>query len=71
MGEAKVGEAFITHEFDESIAIHRAIVEAEEQLSKSHPAPDAKPPARPSSIRLSSSLLPGWPSPRWRPHRRR
>ena len=42
MGEAKVGEAFITHEFDESIAIHRAIVEAEEQLSKSHPAPDAK-----------------------------
>ena len=42
MGEAKVGAAFITHEFDESIAIHRAIVEAEEQLSKSHPAPDAK-----------------------------
>ena len=42
MGEAKVGEAFVTHEFDEAIAIHRAIVEAEEQLSKSHPAADAK-----------------------------
>lgn len=42
MGEAKVGKAFITHEFDESIAIHRAIVEAEEQLSQSHPAPAAK-----------------------------
>ena len=42
MGEAKVGEAFVQHEFDEAIAIHRAIVEAEEQLSKSHPAPDAK-----------------------------
>lgn len=42
MSEAKVGEAFVQHEFDEAIAIHRAIVEAEEQLSRSHPAPDAK-----------------------------
>ena len=42
MGEAKVGEAFVTHEFDEAIAIHRAIVKAEEQLSKSHPAAEAK-----------------------------
>lgn len=42
MGEAKVGGAFITHEFDESIAIHRAIVEAEEQLSRTHPMPEAK-----------------------------
>lgn len=42
MGEAKVGEAFVQHEFDEAIAIHRAIVEAEEQLSKTHPAPEAK-----------------------------
>lgn len=42
MGEAKSGEAFVQHEFDEAIAIHRAIVEAEEQLSKAHPAPEAK-----------------------------
>ena len=42
MGEAKVGEAFVTHEFDEAIAIHRAIVQAEEQLSKSHPVVEAK-----------------------------
>lgn len=42
MGEAKTGEAFVQHEFDEAIAIHRAIVEAEEQLSRSHPAAEAK-----------------------------
>jgi len=42
MGEAKVGEAFVQHEFDEAIAIHRAIVEAEEQLSKTHPIPEAR-----------------------------
>ena len=42
MGEAKVGQEFITHEFDEAIAVQRAIVTAEEQLSKSHPFPAAK-----------------------------
>jgi exoribonuclease R len=42
MGEAKVGQAFVRHEFDEAIAIHRVIVEAEEQLSKTHPMPEAK-----------------------------
>jgi hypothetical protein len=42
MGEAKVGEAFVQHEFDEAIAIHRVIVEAEEQLSKTHPIPEAR-----------------------------
>jgi hypothetical protein len=42
MGEAKVGEEFIKHEFDEAIAIHRAIVEAEERLSTVHPMPAAK-----------------------------
>jgi hypothetical protein len=42
MGEAKVGEEFVKHEFDEAIAIHRAIVDAEQQLSKSHPVPGAK-----------------------------
>jgi argininosuccinate lyase len=42
MGEAKVGEEFITHEFDEAIAVQRTIVAAEEQLSRSHPFPAAK-----------------------------
>ena len=42
MGEAKVGQQFITHEFDEAIAIQRCIVEAGEQLSKSHPYAQAK-----------------------------
>lgn len=42
MGEAKVGQEFITHEFDEAIAVQRTIVTAEEQLSKSHPFPAAK-----------------------------
>ena len=37
MGEAKVGEEFIKHEFDEAIAIQRAIVEAEKTLSTAHP----------------------------------
>ena len=42
MSEAKVGEEFVKHEFDEAIAIHRAIVEAEEILAGSHPVPAAK-----------------------------
>jgi len=42
MSEAKVGEEFVRHEFDEAIAIHRAIVEAEEILSARHPLPAAK-----------------------------
>jgi hypothetical protein len=42
MGEAKVGEEFITHEFDEAIAIQQAIVDAETQLSTKHPQPSAK-----------------------------
>ena len=42
MGEAKVGQEFITHEFDEAIAIQRTIVEAEQQLSEVHPFPEAK-----------------------------
>ena len=42
MGKAKTGEAFIKHEFDEAIAIQRAIVEAEEALSTKHPRPTAK-----------------------------
>jgi hypothetical protein len=42
MGEAKAGQEFITHEFDEAIAVQRTIVTAEEQLSRSHPFPSAK-----------------------------
>jgi hypothetical protein len=42
MGGAKVGEEFITHEFDEAIAIQRCIVDAETTLSKSHPVTSAK-----------------------------
>jgi hypothetical protein len=42
MGEAKIGEEFIKHEFDEAIAIQRAIVEAENVLSTKHPVPAAK-----------------------------
>ena len=42
MGEAKYGDEFIKHEFDEAIAVQRAIVEAERQLARSHPYADAK-----------------------------
>jgi len=42
MGEAKVGQAFITHELDEAIAIQRSIVDAEERLSRTHPFGEAK-----------------------------
>lgn len=37
MGEAKVGEAFITHEYDEAIAVQQSIVDAEKTLATSHP----------------------------------
>jgi hypothetical protein len=37
MGEAKVGEAFITHEYDEAIAVQQSIVDAEKALATSHP----------------------------------
>jgi hypothetical protein len=42
VAEAKVGNEFITHEFDEAIAIQRSIVAAEESLSRDHPRADAK-----------------------------
>lgn len=42
MSEAKTGEAFITHEFDEAIAIQQAIVTAETSLSEDHPRASAK-----------------------------
>jgi hypothetical protein len=42
VAEAKTGEAFITHELDEAIAIQQAIVSAEEELSQKHPRAEAK-----------------------------
>jgi hypothetical protein len=42
MGEAKVGDEFVTHEFDEAIAIQRQIVEAERALAESHPVSEVK-----------------------------
>jgi hypothetical protein len=42
MGEAKYGDEFVKHEFDEAIAIHGGIVEAETQLARSHPVAEAR-----------------------------
>jgi hypothetical protein len=42
MGEAKVGDEFITHEFDEAIAVQQSIVDAETTLSTKHPLGSAK-----------------------------
>lgn len=42
MSEAKFGEAFIKHEFDEAIAIQQSIVEAERTLARTHPVSSAK-----------------------------
>jgi thioredoxin-like negative regulator of GroEL len=42
MGDAINGKAFIRHEFDEAISVHKAIVEAERILAKAHPMSDAR-----------------------------
>ena len=42
MSEAKTGEAFITHEYDEAIAVQQCIVDAETTLSTKHPQSSAK-----------------------------
>ena len=42
MGEAKIGEEFITHEYDEAIAVQQCIVDAETTLSTKHPQRSAK-----------------------------
>jgi hypothetical protein len=42
MAESKVGEEFVTHEFDEAIAVQRGIVEAEEKLAKDHPHAESR-----------------------------
>lgn len=42
MGEAKSGQEFITHEFDEAIAIQEAIVDGAETLAKDHHRAESK-----------------------------
>ena len=42
MGEQKVGEEFVTHEYDEAIAVQQCIVDAETTLSTKHPVASAK-----------------------------
>jgi hypothetical protein len=42
MSEAKYGEEFITHEFDEAIAVQSMIVGSARKLAEVHPDPDAK-----------------------------
>ena len=42
MSEGKAGREFITHELDEAIAVQRAIVQAEESLSRDHPKATVK-----------------------------
>ena len=42
MSEAKVGSEFITHEYDEAIAVQQCIVDAETSLSTKHPESTAK-----------------------------
>jgi len=49
VGEAKYGDEFITHEFDEAIAIQQAIVDGAEKLSTAH--------SRPASKRLIKTAL--------------
>jgi predicted RNA-binding Zn ribbon-like protein len=42
VAEAKMGQEFIKHELDEAIAIQRCIVQAEEELSATHPQQEAQ-----------------------------
>jgi hypothetical protein len=42
MSEAKYGDEFITHEFDEAIAIQQAIVEGAETLATAHSRTESK-----------------------------
>jgi hypothetical protein len=42
MSEAKVGDEFVKHEFDEAIAIQQCIVDAESTLATRHPEATAK-----------------------------
>jgi hypothetical protein len=42
MGEAKQGQSFIQHEFDEAIVVQQAIVDAEQVLADAHPMKEAQ-----------------------------
>ena len=42
MGNAKTGKTFITHEYDEAIAVQQCIVDAETKLAKSHPVASSR-----------------------------
>jgi thioredoxin-like negative regulator of GroEL len=42
MAEAKEGNRFIQHEFDEAIVIQQAIVDSERTLQQEHPLPEAQ-----------------------------
>ena len=42
MADSKSGDEFVTHEFDEAIAVQRGIVDAETKLAKSHPHAESK-----------------------------
>jgi hypothetical protein len=42
MKESKTGDEFVTHEFDEAIAVQRGIVDAETVLAKSHPHAESR-----------------------------
>jgi len=47
MAESKSGDEFVTHEYDESIAVQRGIVKAETALAKSHSLPTSRSSSRP------------------------
>jgi hypothetical protein len=50
------GQEFVTHEFDEAIAVQQAIVAAVEQLSTQHPWPEAQRVIRASLSQDKSQL---------------
>jgi hypothetical protein len=56
VSEAKYGDEFITHEFDEAIAIQRAIVDGAESLSKVHPRSETRRLVK-SALREDESFL--------------
>jgi hypothetical protein len=56
MGDEKTGAAFITHEYDEAIAVQRCIVDAETTLSKTHPRASSKKALK-AALRDDKSFL--------------
>ena len=60
MGEPKVGDAFIRHEFDEAIAIHGGIVQAETKRIGDL----AQEPGAPGRVAVPAVRPPRLPRPR-------